>query len=149
MAIGDKTTSRDPGGEKDSAGDLWADLFVARLQPETRDGLSPVQLQDIRRVAATVAPGRHRMDWRFRLPALFGGRGLYGVLLAGGDRRGPQRQAQDRLFRRQERRNRSARANRQALAVGFALAALALMLVVGVVHAEETKSGIVGIEGAD
>ena len=149
MATDDKAARGQAGVERDPAGELWADLFVTRLAPETRASLSDTQLQDIRRVAATVAPGRHRIDWRFSLPAWFGGRGLYGVLLAGPDRRGPQRRAQDRLVRRQRRRGSTTRAYLQALAVGFALAVLALMLMVGVVRADETGSPIVGIAGKD
>jgi protease YdgD len=149
MATGMTAAPGRNGVDKDPAGELWADLFVTRLAPETRSTLSPAQLDDIRRVAATMAPGRHRLDWRFRSPAWFGGRGLYGVLLAGPDRRSPQRRAQDQLVRRQQRRGSSTRAHLQALAVGFALAVLALMLLVGVVRAEETGSGIVGIAGKD
>jgi protease YdgD len=83
------------------------------------------------------------------MPAALGGKRFYGVLLAGADRRGPQRHAQDRMIRRQQRRRRSGRMSVQALAVGFALAILVLMLMAGIVRAEEAKSGIVGIEGAD
>ena len=43
-------------------------------------------------------------------------------------------------MRRQYRR-RPGRSNVQALAVGFALVALVLMLLAGIVHADETKSG--------
>lgn len=134
---------------KDPARELWTDLFVARLAPETRSTLSPTQWEDLRRVAATMAPGRHRIDWRVRLPAWFGGRGAYGVLLAGADRRSPQRRAQDQLIRRQQRRGSALRAHLQALAVGVALALLALMLLIGVVRAEETGGGMLGIAGKD
>jgi len=158
MATGEETTRDDAGngtdpaaGEpgRDAGGDMWGDLFLARLAPETRSGLSPAQLEDIKRVAAAVAPGRHGLDWRFSLPAAVGGKRFYGVLLAGADRRGARRHAQDRMIRRQQRRHRSARTSVQALAVGFALAALALMLLAGIVHAEEAKSSVIGIEGAD
>lgn len=128
---------------------MWVDLFLARLAPETRSALSPAQLDDIKRAAAAVAPRRHSFDWRFSLPASLGGKRFYGVLLAGADRRGPRRHAQDRVIRRQRRRRRSARTGFQALAVGFALAVLALMLLAGLVQADEIKSGIVGVEGAD
>src|SRR5262249_3767119 len=57
--------------------------------------------------------------------------------------------AQDRMIRRQQRRRRSARVGVQTLAVGFALVLLVLMLMVGLVRADEAKSGVVGIEGAD
>ena len=132
----------------DSTREMSADLFLARLAPETRSSLSPAQLEDIKRVASAVAPGRHGLDWRFSLPASLGGKRFYGVVLAGADRRGPRRHAQDRMIRRQQRR-RTGRTSVQALAVGFALAVLALMLVAGIVHADEAKSGIVGIEGED
>jgi protease YdgD len=128
------------------SGEMWGDLFLARLTPETKSGLSPAQLEDIKRVAMAVAPGRHRVDWRFSLPAPLGGKRFYGVLLAGADRRGPRRHAQDRMMRRQSRR-RSGRSSVQALAVGFALVALVLMLLAGIVHADEAK--VIGIEGAD
>ncbi|MEZ5832411.1 MAG: trypsin-like serine protease [Dongiaceae bacterium] len=143
--------SPDPAGDdvREPSGEMWADLFLARLTPETKSSLSPAQLEDIRRAAATVAPSRHGLDWRFSLPASLGGKRFYGVLLAGTDRRGPQRHAQDRMIRRQLRRRRSERTGIQALAVGVALAMLALMLLAGIVHAEETKSSIVGIEGTD
>ena len=125
------------------------DLFLARLAPETRASLSPAQLDDIRRAAAAMAPRRHGLDWRISMPAALGGKRFYGVLLAGADRRGPQRHAQDRMIRRQQRRHRSGRMSVQALAVGFALAILVLMLMAGIVRADEANSGIVGIEGAD
>lgn len=127
---------------------MWGDLFLARLTHETRSSLAPAQIEDIKRVAAAMSPSRHHVDWRFTLPAALGGQRFYGVLLAGADRRGPQRHAQDRMMRRQYRR-RSGRSNLQALAVGFALVALALMLLAGIVRADEANSGLVGIEGAD
>ena len=65
-----------------------------------------------------MAPSRHRVDWRISLPAVAGGRRFYGVLLAGTDRRGPQRHKQDRMMRRQQRRHRPGRTSVQALAVG-------------------------------
>jgi protease YdgD len=128
---------------------MWGDLFLARLTPETRSSLTQAQLDDIKRVAAAVAPGRHSVDWRFSLPAALGGKRFYGVLLAGADRRGPQRRAQDRMIRSQYRRHRAGRPNIQALAVGFALAILAIMLMAGIVRADEAKSPVVGIEGTD
>jgi len=161
MATGDKTTGEmapetaaeaaggaagDPAAA--DSGAIWGDLFLARLAPETRSSLSPAQLGDIKRVAAAMAPSRHEVDWRFSLPAALGGKRFYGVLLAGADRRGPRRQAQDRMMRRQYRR-RPGHSGVQALAVGFALVALVLMLLVGIVHADEAKSGQVGIEGDD
>lgn len=137
--------------------EIWGDLFLARLAPETRSALSPAQLDDIKRAAAAVAPRRHGVDLRFSLPALLGGKRFYGVLLAGADRRAPRRHAQDRMIRRQQRRRRSARSNVQALAVGFALAVLVLMLMAGIVQADEPGNPvvspivgpIVGVEGAD
>jgi Trypsin len=130
---------------------MWSDLFLARLTPETRSSLSPAQLDDIKRVAAAMAPSRHGVDWRFSLAAPLGGKRFYGVLLAGSDRRGPRRQAQDRMMRRQYRRrsSRPGRSGVQALAVGFALVALMLMMLAGIVHADEAKSDLVGIEGDD
>jgi protease YdgD len=129
-------------------GEMWSDLFVARLTPETRSSLSPDQLADIKRAAAAMAPSRHGVDWRFSLPATLGGKRFYGVLLAGTDRRGPRRHAQDRMVRRQDRR-RPGRSGMQALAVGFALVALMLMMLAGIVHADEAKSNLAGIEGTD
>jgi protease YdgD len=154
MARGDKSTrdevERSAGPADEQAAEMWGDLFLARLAPETRSSLTQAQLDDIKRVAAAVAPGRHSVDWRFSLPASLGGKRFYGVLLAGTDRRGPQRRAQERMIRSsQYRRHRAGRSNLQALAVGFALAILAIMLMAGIVRAEETKSPIVGIEGAD
>lgn len=133
----------------DSGAEMWGDLLLARLAPETRSSLTAAQLDDIKRAAAAMAPSQHKLDWRFSLPAALGGKRFYGVLLAGADRRGPRRHAQDRMIRRQQRRRRSARAGVQGLAAGFALAVLVLMLLAGIVHAEEAKIGIVGIEGAD
>ncbi|HEV8391317.1 MAG TPA: trypsin-like serine protease, partial [Dongiaceae bacterium] len=157
MAAHEKTARDDGTNGADSAGDLgkgssaemWGDLFLARLAPETRSSLSRAQLDDIKRVAAAMAPGRHGLDWRFSVPAALGGKRFYGVLLAGTDRRSPHRHAQDRMIRRQQRRGRSARTSIQALAVGFALALLALMLLAGIVRADGAKSGQVGIEGDD
>ena len=107
MATGDRTTSGitseavvgaagDPAAA--NSGAMWGDLFLARLMPETRSSLSPAQLEDIKRVAAAMAPSRHGVDWRFSLPAALGGKRFYGVLLAGTDRRGPRRLAQDRMM---------------------------------------------------
>jgi protease YdgD len=154
MAMAEETTGGDVGNGTDLPQDsgreeMWGELFLARLAPETRSSLSAAQLDDIKRVAAAVAPSRHALDWRFSLPTSLGGKRFYGVLLAGADRRGPRRHAQDRMIRRQQRRRRSARSGIQAWAVGFALAVLALMLLAGIVRAEEVKSGIVGIEGDD
>jgi protease YdgD len=153
MAAGDRSAraALDTGapGAGTQGAEMWGDLFLARLSPETRSGLTPAQLDDIRRVAMAVAPGRHAVDWRFSLPASLGGKRFYGVVLAGADRRGPRRHAQDRMFRRQRHRRRSARSGVQALAVGFALAALALMLLAGIVRADEAPGGMTGIEGAD
>ena len=153
MATGDKPTrddvERTAGPADEQPAEMWGDLFLARLAPETRSSLTQAQLDDIRRVAAAVAPGRHSVDWRFSLPASLGGKRFYGVLLAGADRRGPQRRAQERMVRSQHRRHRAARSNIQALAVGFALAILAIMLMAGLVRAEEAKSPVVGIEGTD
>jgi protease YdgD len=151
MATGDKTmgeTTAAAAGDPASGGAMWGDLFLARLAPETRASLTPDQLADIKRVAAAMAPSRHGVDWRVSLPAPLGGKRFYGVLLAGTDRRAPQRQAQDRMMRRQYRR-RSSRSGMQALAVGFALVALVLMMLAGIVHADEANGGIAGIEGTD
>ncbi|WP_119302958.1 trypsin-like serine peptidase [Dongia deserti] len=153
MATGGKTTRGNTGNGAAPAdrrdAELWGDLFLARLSPETKSGLSPAQLDDIKRAAAAAAPRQHSVDWRFSLPASLGGKKFYGVVLAGADSRGPQRRAQDRMMRRQQRRRRSSRTGIQALAVGFALAVLALMLLAGIVRADEAKSTIIGIEGAD
>lgn len=158
MATGG-TTIRDHAGRHHVGGrpeptdaqdaELWGDLFLARLSPETRSALSQAQLDDVKRAAMAIAPCRHSVDWRFSLPAFLGGKRIYGVLLAGADRRGPRRHAQDRMIRRQRRRRRSSLAGVQALAVGFALAVLGLMLLAGIVQADETKSAIVGVEGHD
>ena len=153
MARGGETTGNAVRTRAEAAdaqdSELWGDLFLARLSQETRSALSPAQLDELKRAATAMAPRRHSVDWRFSLPASLGGKRVYGVLLAGADRRGPQRHAQERMLRRQRRRGRSARAGIQALAVAFALALLGLMLLAGIVQAEETKSAIVGIEGAD
>lgn len=122
---------------KDPAKDLWADLFLERLSADVKTGLSPAQLAEIRRVARDVAPGPHRFDWRFSLPVfgpLFGGRRVYGVFLAGAERRGPSRRRQDRMMRRRLRAG-GQKANAQMLAVGVSLTLLLVMLLVGALHA--------------
>ena len=152
MNTGDRAARKPEGGTgqgRESTEDLAADLFIARLTPEIRSSLTPAQLEDIRRVAAAMAPGRHGLDWRFTVPAALGGKRFYGVLLAGADRRGPKRHAQDRILRRQMRRRRSGRSGFQAVAVGLALAVLALMLMAGLVHADEAQDALAGIEGTD
>lgn len=104
----------------DPAKELWADLFLERLSAAAKAGLTPAQLDEIRRVAREVAPGPHRLDWRFSLPILgplFGNRRIYGVFLAGADRRGPSRRQQDRVMRRRLRST-GQKANVQMLAVG-------------------------------
>ncbi len=118
------------------AKELWADLFLESLAPETRASLGPQQLQDIRRVAREVAPGQHRVDWRVSLPLLgplFGGKRVYGVLLAGAERRGPARRQQDRMMRRRPRAS-ATQLNAQVLAVGFSLMALFFMVLLGLTH---------------
>jgi hypothetical protein len=133
-AIG-QGSGAEPGREP--ARELWADLFVERLSPEVRAGLAPRQLAEIRRVARDVAPGQHPVDLRFNLPflgPLFGGKGVYGVLLAGTERRGPARRQQDRMMRRRPRSS-ARQANAQVLAVGFSLMALFFMVLLGLTHA--------------
>ena len=151
MAAEDKAqrsvSAGDSGSGSRTIDALSADLFIERLAPEVRASLSSDQLQEIRRVATAIAPRDHALDWRVSLPAWVGGRRFYGVVLAGADRRGPPRRAQDRMIRR--RRRRSALSGLQVIAVGIALLALILMVAVGVVRAEEVKTGQVGIEGAD
>ncbi len=118
------------------ARDLWAELFVERLAPDIKAGLSPAQMAEIRRVARDVAPGQHRVDWRVSLPLfgpLFGGKRVYGVLLAGAERRGPARRQQDRMMRRRPRAS-AAQLNAQVLAVGFSLMALFFMALLGLTH---------------
>jgi hypothetical protein len=121
----------------DPAKELWADLFLERLPAEVKAGLSREQLDEIRRVAREVAPGPHRLDWRFSLPIfgpLFGGRRVYGVLLAGAERRGLSRRQQDRMMRRRLRAS-GPKANAQVLAVGVSLTLLLVMVLVGALHA--------------
>lgn len=121
----------------DPAKDLWADLFLERLAPDTKANLTPAQLNEIRRVAREVAPGAHRLDWRFSLPwlgPLFGGRRVYGVFLAGADRRGPSRRQQDQVMRRRQRPG-GHKANAQMVAVGVSLTLLLAMVLVGALHA--------------
>jgi hypothetical protein len=127
------STSESKGGESK---ELWADLFLERLPSETRASLTPEQIREIRRVAGEIAPSQHRLDWRFSLPLLgplFGGKRVYGVVLAGTDRRGPARRDQDRMMRR--RRSSAGQANAQVLAVGFSLMALFFMVLLGLFHA--------------
>ena len=55
MPTGDKTTrdfEHDAAGKSAAtgSGEMWGDLFLARLTPETKSGLSPAQLEDIKRV---------------------------------------------------------------------------------------------------
>jgi hypothetical protein len=121
----------------DPAKELWTDLFLERLSAETKAGLTPAQLDEIRRVARDVAPGPHRLDWRFSLALLgplFGGRRIYGVLLAGSDRRGLSRRQQERVMRRRLRST-GQKANAQMLAVGVSLTLLLVMVLVGALHA--------------
>lgn len=121
----------------DPAKELWADLFLERLAPNILAGLTQQQRDEIRRAALEVAPGRHQLDWRVSLPLLsplFGGKRVYGVLLAGSDRRGPARRQQDRMIRRRPRAS-GARLGAQVLAAGLSLAALVFMVVLGLTHA--------------
>jgi hypothetical protein len=125
------------GSEADPAKELWADLFLERLSPAAKAGLTAMQLEEIRRVAREVAPGPHRLDWRFSLPLLgplFGGRRIYGVFLAGADRRGLSRRQQERVMRRRLRAT-GQKANAQMLAVGVSLTLLFVMVLVGALHA--------------
>ncbi|HNB27300.1 MAG TPA: hypothetical protein PLR41_10105 [Alphaproteobacteria bacterium] len=118
------------------ARELWAELFVERLASDIKASLSPEQMAEIRRVARDVAPGQHRVDWRVSLPLfgpLFGGKRVYGVLLAGAERRGPARRQQDRMMRRRPRAS-AAQLNAQVLAVGFSLMALFFMALLGLTH---------------
>ena len=131
------TTSGDAATSgSDPAKDLWADLFLERLSAKTKASLTPAQLDEIRRVAREVAPGAHRLDWRFSLPLLgplFGGRRIYGVFLAGADRRGLSRRQQDQVMRRL--RSTGQKASAQMLAVGISLTLLVAMVLVGALNA--------------
>jgi hypothetical protein len=121
----------------DPAKELWADLFLERLSAAAKASFTPAQLDEIRRVAREVAPGPHRLDWRFSLPLfgpLFGGRRIYGVFLAGDDRRGLSRRQQERVMRRRARST-GQKANAQMLAVGVSLTLLVAMVLVGALHA--------------
>ena len=140
---GTELNRNSPGGSlrgassEDPAKELWADLFLERLSAEAKAGLTPAQLDDIRRVARDVAPGPHRLDWRFSLPLfgpLLGGRRIYGVFLAGAERRGPSRRQQDRVMRRRLRAT-GHKASAQMLAVGVSLTLLFVMVLVGALHA--------------
>ena len=135
-SIGETAGKAAAGPVAEPARDLWAELFVERLSPEIKAGLSPEQMAEIRRVARDVAPSQHRVDWRVSLPLfgpLFGGKRVYGVLLAGAERRGPARRQQDRMMRRRPRAS-SAQLNAQVLAVGFSLMALFFMALLGLTH---------------
>jgi hypothetical protein len=121
----------------DPAKELWADLFLERLSAATKAALTPAQLDEIRQVARDVAPGPHRLDWRFSIPLLgplLGGRRVYGVFLAGAERRGLSRLQQDRVMRRRLRAT-GQKANAQMLAVGVSLTLLLVMVLVGALHA--------------
>lgn len=121
----------------DPAKELWADLFLERLSGPARASLTTAQLDEIRRVAREVAPGPHRLAWRFSLPLfgpLLGGRRIYGVFLAGADRRGLSRRQQERVMRRRLRST-GQKANAQMLAVGVSLTLLVAMVLVGALHA--------------
>jgi hypothetical protein len=131
------STKRGADSPTEPAREVWADLFVARLAPDIRAGLSQQQLDEIRRVAGAVAPGPHPLDWRVSLPLLgplFGGKRVYGVFLAGADRRSPARRQQDRMMRRRPRAT-GAQLNAQVLAAGFSLMALVFMVALGLSHA--------------
>lgn len=121
----------------DPSRDLWADLFMERLSAATKAGLTAAQLDDLRRVAREVAPGPHRLDWRFSVPlfgSLFGGRRIYGVFLAGAERRSRSRRQQDRIIRRRLRAT-GQKANAQMLTVGVSLTLLLVMVLVGALRA--------------
>jgi hypothetical protein len=124
----------DAAAAPDPAKELWADLFLARLSAEAKAGLTPAQFDEIRRVAREVAPGAHRLDWRFSLPFFGRGRRIYGVFLAGADRRGASRRQQERVMRRRLRAS-AQKANVQMLAVGVSLTLLFAMVLVGALHA--------------
>lgn len=128
---------QDVDSPTDQAREVWADMFLERIAPDILAGLSRQQLDEIRRVAGEVAPGRHALDWRVSLPflgPLFGGKRLYGVLLAGAERRGPARRRQDRMMRCHPRAS-GAQLNAQVLAAGFSLMALVFMVALGLSHA--------------
>ncbi|NJM93043.1 MAG: hypothetical protein HC861_10970, partial [Rhodospirillaceae bacterium] len=53
MPTADKTTrdfQHDAAGDSAAtgSGEIWGDLFLARLTPETKSGLSPAQFEDIK-----------------------------------------------------------------------------------------------------
>lgn len=130
-------TKREADRPGDPAKELWADLFLERISPDILGCLSQQQRDEIRRVAVEVAPGPHRLDWRVSLPLfspLFGGKRVYGVLLAGSERRGAARRHQDRMMRRRPRAS-GARLSAQVVAAGFSLLALVFMVVLGLNHA--------------
>lgn len=75
--------------------EVRGELFLRRLPPEIRGGLSPDQEAAIRAVAARAGESEsRRIDVRFTLPTPWGP--YYVALFAGPERRSPARRQQDR-----------------------------------------------------
>ena len=67
--------------------EVRGELFLRRLPPEVRDGLSPAQVAAIRAAAGAGRESRHhRLDLEFGLPTPWGR--YYVAIFAGPERRG-------------------------------------------------------------
>ena len=156
MPTGDKTTARlralmRPAiRPRPASGEMWGDLFLARLSPETKSGLSPAQLEEIKRVARS---GRARPPSRRLALQPAGCRSAGNVSTAccwpAPTGAAARRHAQDRMMRRQPRR-RPGRSNVQALAVGFRAGGAGADAAGGDSSMPtKPRAGMVGIEGDD
>lgn len=75
--------------------ELRIDDVIARIPTEIRDTLSEEQLQALRDVVGQTRPWRkHPIDIRLTLPV--GSHRLFFTLVAGADKRNPDRRAKDR-----------------------------------------------------
>jgi len=75
----------------------FARRFLAALPPELAASFTPAQLMGVQRVFGLRHGGRHPLDFRRSVWTPFGR--VYLVLLAGGERRAPERRSLERLLR--------------------------------------------------
>lgn len=77
--------------------DLFLRTFFSRIPRDVAASFTPAQLDAVKRAFGARSPGAHGLDLRFSLPLWR--RSYYMVLLAGKERRSPERRVLQRLLR--------------------------------------------------
>ena len=123
----------------DSPDPAFARRFLKALPPELAASFTPAQLMGVQRCFGLRHGGRHPFDLRRSFWTPFGR--VYLVLLAGAERRDPERRSFERLLRRGGR-------GAELLVSATVLLAL-LLLALGGLHALKLMAGIDVVPGVD